>query len=133
MKMCRVPRTPYWFCRALLYPVVPDAAGPGPSSSRRVVMARGEVPLNLLVTHQPPGKLQGGKIVSKDETRRLRRDVSWAQRREGLLAVAAVGVHVAIFAYNLAFWGFEGMPQDRWVCGAAIACFYSTTICIVLL
>jgi hypothetical protein len=41
--------------------------------------------------------------------------MEWSSKREQILAAAAAGVHVALFAFNLAFWGFEGMPQDR--CG----------------
>jgi hypothetical protein len=36
-------------------------------------------------------------------------------KREHMLAAAAAGFHLALFAWNLAFWGFEGMPPDRWV------------------
>jgi hypothetical protein len=36
-------------------------------------------------------------------------------KREHVLAAAAAGFHVALFAWNLAFWGSEGMAPDRWV------------------
>jgi hypothetical protein len=45
----------------------------------------------------------------------LRRNADWASNREQLFAAAAAGVHLALFAWNLAFWGFEGMPHDRLV------------------
>jgi hypothetical protein len=35
-------------------------------------------------------------------------------KREHMLAAAAAGFHLALFAWNLAFWGTEGMPPDRW-------------------
>lgn len=38
----------------------------------------------------------------------------WANSREQWFSAAAAGVHVAMFAYNLAFWGSEGMPPDRY-------------------
>jgi len=44
----------------------------------------------------------------------LRRDADWASKREQIFATAAAGVHLALFAWNLAFWGFEGMPHDRY-------------------
>jgi len=54
-------------------------------------------------------------ISSEASTRRANRDARWAQKREHLLAAAAAGFHVMLFAYNLAFWGFEGTAPDRWV------------------
>ena len=35
-------------------------------------------------------------------------------QRDQMIAAAAAGVHVAMFAWNLAFWGLEGQPQDRY-------------------
>jgi len=43
-----------------------------------------------------------------------RKDQLWANSREQWIAAAAAGVHIAMFAYNLSFWGSEGMPPDRY-------------------
>ena len=53
-------------------------------------------------------------ISSPAEIRQANRDIAWAKRREQLIAGAAAGVHLALFSFNLAFWGFEGMPPDRY-------------------
>ncbi|KAF8072397.1 hypothetical protein HT031_000056 [Scenedesmus sp. PABB004] len=87
--------------------------GDGPSTSgRRVVIARHELPLELLLARREPAAL--GVVCGAGELRRVRRDAAWSQRREHLLAAAAAGFHLALFAWNLAFWGFEGVPPDRY-------------------
>jgi hypothetical protein len=53
-------------------------------------------------------------ISSPSEVRQAKRDIAWAKNREQLIAGAAAGIHLALFSFNLAFWGFEGMPPDRY-------------------
>lgn len=83
----------------------------GPTG-RRIVVPRHEVPLNLLLTRQD--SRQTAATCTPTELGRVRADVAWSSKREQLLAAAAAGVHVALFAWNLAFWGFEGTAPDRY-------------------
>lgn len=83
------------------------------TSGRRVVISRHEIPLDLLVARHDPRKVPNSAVCSSKELRQVKKDAAWAQNREQLLAAAAAGFHVALFAWNLAFWGFEGMPPDR--------------------
>lgn len=81
------------------------------SGGRRVAIPRDQLPLDLLLVPRrapPPHALP-----SDASARRANRDAGWAQKREALLAAAAAGFHVALFAYNLAFWGFEGQAPGR--------------------
>ena len=55
-----------------------------------------------------------GVVCTPKQQRKARKDLMWSRSREQLFAAAAASVHLAIFAYNLAFWGFEGMPPDRY-------------------
>lgn len=87
--------------------------GPSNPSRRRVTIARHEIPLDLLVAKHDPRKLPKHVVASEENIRRVNKDFAWSSKREHLLAAAAAGVHLALFAYNLAFWGFEGMPPDR--------------------
>ena len=61
-----------------------------------------------------PNKYPASTISSPSEIRQAKRDIAWAKHREQLIAGAAAGVHLALFSFNLAFWGFEGMPPDRY-------------------
>eukprot|EP00882_Tetradesmus_deserticola_P006035 GHRQ01006353.1.p1 GENE.GHRQ01006353.1~~GHRQ01006353.1.p1 ORF type:complete len:111 (+),score=22.28 GHRQ01006353.1:185-517(+) len=85
------------------------------SSGRRVTMPRHELPLQLLVARHDPRRVPASAVCSTAELRQVRKNADWAMKREHMLAAAAAGFHVALFAINLAFWGFEGMPPDRWV------------------
>lgn len=84
------------------------------TSGRRVVISRHEIPLDLLVARHDPRKVPNSAVCSSKELRRVKQDAAWAQNREQLLAAAAAGFHLVLFAWNLAFWGFEGMPPDRY-------------------
>ncbi len=84
------------------------------TSGRRLTIPRDQIPLGLLVSRHDPAKVPASVISTRADVKRANRDAAWANRREQLLALAAAGVHVLIFAYNLAFWGQEGMPPDRW-------------------
>ena len=48
------------------------------------------------------------------QVRQAKRDLAWTRQREQWIAGAAAGVHLALFSFNLAFWGFEGTPPDRY-------------------
>lgn len=85
------------------------------TSGRRFTIPRNEIPVELLVASHNPRKVPSSALCSNAELRQAHRDASWAGKREYLLAGAAAGLHLAMFAWNLAFWGFEGMPPDRWV------------------
>ena len=83
------------------------------SGGRRITIPRGEIPLDLLVTRPDPSKLRPSVLASQASVRRANRDAAWAMKREHVFAALAAGFHVALFAYNLAFWGFEGQAPDR--------------------
>lgn len=85
------------------------------TSGRRVVIPRNEIPVELLVARHDARKVPSNALCSTAELRQAHKDAAWAGKREYMLAAAAAGVHLAMFAWNLAFWGFEGMPSDRWV------------------
>mmetsp|Transcript_26199 Transcript_26199/g.57230 ORF Transcript_26199/g.57230 Transcript_26199/m.57230 type:complete len:142 (+) Transcript_26199:64-489(+) len=90
----------------------------GTSSSGRqpkLVNVHGaQVPLDWLVVRHDPKRYPAKTIVSPQQSRQANRDLEWNRKRDQLFAAAAAGVHLAIFAYNLAFWGFEGQPPDRY-------------------
>lgn len=69
----------------------------------------------MLLARHDPRKVPSSAICTTAELRQAHRDSAWAGKREYLIAGAAAGLHVAMFAWNLAFWGFEGMPPDRYV------------------
>lgn len=84
------------------------------SQPQRLCIPKHKLPLDLLVVRHNPQQLGPSVVTSASDIRRINRDVGWAQKREGLLAAAAAGLHLTLFAYNLAFWGFEGRPPDRY-------------------
>ena len=90
------------------------AAGEASTSGRRVVISRHEIPIDLLVARHEH-KVPKGAVCSAKELRQVKKDAAWAMSREHMLAAGAAAFHLALFAWNLAFWGFEGMPPDRWV------------------
>lgn len=45
--------------------------------------------------------------MTPPQTAQASRDLHWARTREQWIAAAAAGVHLALFMYNLAFWGSE--------------------------
>lgn len=105
----------------LLVLLLPACAADAPSTSgRRFVIPRNEIPVELLVARHNPRQAPSSTICSNAELRQAHRDAAWAGKREHVLAAAAAGFHLALFAWNLAFWGFEGMPPDRW---AGDCCF----------
>ena len=62
------------------------------------------------------GEADGGYKPSPlpPQVRQAKRDLAWTRQREQWIAGAAAGVHLALFSFNLAFWGFEGTPPDRY-------------------
>ncbi|KAF5836196.1 hypothetical protein DUNSADRAFT_6262 [Dunaliella salina] len=72
------------------------------------------VPLDWLIRKHDPNTLPQGALCTPKQQRKARKDQLWANSREQWFAAAAAGVHVAMFAYNLSFWGSEGMPPDRY-------------------
>lgn len=72
------------------------------------------LPMDLLVASPSQEPISRAFIVSKPEHERTQQNQRWAETRDQWIAVAAAAVHVAAFAYNLAFWGSEGMPSDRY-------------------
>lgn len=76
-------------------------------------MPRHDIPAELLLVRHDPHKTPSSLLCSTTDLRQARKDAAWSDKREHLLAAAAAGFHLAMFAWNLAFWGFEGMPPDR--------------------
>ncbi len=70
--------------------------------------------MDLLVAKEDSSKLPRGVVQTKEQLRDVRHDVHWASKREHVFAAVAAGMHLAGFMLNLAFWGFEGMPPDRY-------------------
>lgn len=105
----------------------------GSSQNRKIVNFSGaRLPLDLLVAAPKDEQVSKGFIVSKKEQEKKQRNFDWAQSRDQLVAAAAAGIHIAMFAYNLAFWGTEGMPQDRyWPAEPRCVPFYRTTVCFI--
>eukprot|EP00878_Enallax_costatus_P006554 GHUV01006871.1.p1 GENE.GHUV01006871.1~~GHUV01006871.1.p1 ORF type:complete len:142 (+),score=6.78 GHUV01006871.1:492-917(+) len=91
-----------------------DGTGEPSTSGRRVVISRHEIPIDLLVARHQPHKVPKGAVCSAKELRQVKKDAAWAMSREHMLAAGAAAFHLALFAWNLAFWGFEGMPPDRY-------------------
>lgn len=96
-------------------PTLTDAQQQASTSGRRFVLPRNEIPVDLLVARHDPRAAPASAICSTAQLRQAHSDAAWAGKREHWLAAAAAGFHVALFAWNLAFWGFEGMPPDRCV------------------
>lgn len=90
----------------------------GASTSRAapavVPMRREALPMDLLVAKEDSSKLPRGVVQTKEQLRDVRHDVHWASKREHIFAAVAAGMHLAGFMFNLAFWGVEGMPPDRY-------------------
>jgi len=99
-----------------------DGSGPSTSSSssqqsnsRNTVSFHGTaIPVDYLVQRHDPKKYPARAISTPEQIKQTRKDVAWAASREQTFAAAAASIHLIGFAYNLAFWGFEGMPQDRY-------------------
>ncbi len=85
------------------------AAGP-----RVVQMRREAIPAELLLVKEDASKLPAGVVQTREQLKQAQRDVNWAGKREQVFAAVAAGWHLATFALNLAFWGVEGMPPDRY-------------------
>ncbi|WIA08061.1 hypothetical protein OEZ85_007527 [Tetradesmus obliquus] len=100
--------------RALSLPQPDGSSEVASTSGRRITMPRHELPLELLVARHDPRRVPASALCSTAELRQVRRNADWAMKREHVLAAAAAGFHLALFAWNLAFWGFEGMPPDRY-------------------
>lgn len=98
---------------ALTDPAATNSDG-GEALKYRITIPRHELPLDYLVVKHDPKKYKPEELSTSAQIDQANRDITWAHRREHLFAAAAAGVHVALFAYNLAFWGFEGMPPDRY-------------------
>jgi hypothetical protein len=101
-------------CRALLTHTAASSAAAGPSP-RVVPVPRGEaLALRLLVANEDPTRYPPGVIQSRDQLREAQQAEWWAGKREYVFAALAAGWHITMFSINLAFWGNEGMPQDRY-------------------
>lgn len=72
------------------------------------------MPMDLIVASPSQEPVSKAFMVSKSEQERTQRNQRWAETRDQWIAFAAAAVHIAAFAYNLAFWGSEGMPSDRY-------------------
>jgi hypothetical protein len=72
------------------------------------------VPVNWLVREHDPRKYPTSVLSTPEKIRQANRSIHWTKSREQLIAGAAAGVHLTLFSFNLAFWGFEGMPRDRY-------------------
>lgn len=75
---------------------------------------RNTIPLDLLVVRHDPVKVPDRIVMHKEDIRQHNSNIEWASKREQLFATAAAGVHLTLFAFNLAFWGFEGQAPDRY-------------------
>ena len=75
---------------------------------------RDTLPLDLLLAKEDPASLPRGLMVTKEQSKQARRDADWAGKREHVFAAVAAGFHLSVFAFNLAFWGFEGQAPDRY-------------------
>jgi hypothetical protein len=76
-------------------------------------MPRDRLPLDLLLFREEH-RVPASAYPSNQQLKQSARDASWGAKKEHLIAIAAAGFHLALFAYNLAFWGFEGMAPDRY-------------------
>ncbi|GFR48803.1 hypothetical protein Agub_g10754 [Astrephomene gubernaculifera] len=94
--------------------LVDRAASSARAGPRVVVMRREPIPMDLLVVKEDVSKLPRGVVQTPQQLKEARRDINWASHREHIFAACAAGIHLASFAFNLAFWGFEGMPPDRY-------------------
>ncbi|PNW72030.1 hypothetical protein CHLRE_16g685350v5 [Chlamydomonas reinhardtii] len=88
-----------------------SSASAGP---RVVQMRREAIPAELLLVKEDPSKLPAGVLQTREQLKQAQRDINWAGKREQVFAAVAAGWHLASFALNLAFWGVEGMPPDRY-------------------
>ncbi len=72
------------------------------------------VPVEWLVQRHDSKRFPDRVLMTRPQQERTLQDRKWAQGKDQWLAAAAAGVHLTLFAYNLAFWGSEGMPPDRY-------------------
>ena len=87
------------------------------------------MPLDWLLVKEDPSKLPPGVYTTDKQRQTANNEHAWSRKREQVLAAAAAGVHLGLFAWNLAFWGFEGVPPNRyhptdlrWVLVAHVPC-----------
>ncbi|GIL57578.1 hypothetical protein Vafri_12783 [Volvox africanus] len=88
-----------------------SSSGAGP---RVVVMRREAIPAELLLVREDASTYERGVVQTREKMKEAQRDIQWALKREHLFAAVAASFHLVSFAINLAFWGFEGMPPDRY-------------------
>ncbi|KAL6751328.1 hypothetical protein V8C86DRAFT_695822 [Haematococcus lacustris] len=70
-----------------------------------------QVPVDWLVrSRQVPAET----VMTREQQRETAVNRQKNRVREQYLAAAAAGVHLMMFAYNLTFWGIDGMPQDKY-------------------
>ncbi len=74
------------------------------------------MPVDWLVrdANRDAQRYPSSSISTPSQIREAKRNLGWARRREEVIAGAAAGIHLALFSFNLAFYGFEGMPPDRY-------------------
>ncbi|KAG2501757.1 hypothetical protein HYH03_000257 [Edaphochlamys debaryana] len=92
--------------------LVDRAASSANAGPRVVVLRREAIPKDLLLARDE--NLAKGVVQTREQMKEAQRDINLASKREHVLAAAAAGVHLVSFAFNLAFWGVEGMPPDRY-------------------
>lgn len=84
------------------------------TSSRSVSVHGAQVPVDWLVMRHDAAKYPGHTLSTQSEVRAANRNLAWNRQRDQWIAAAAAGMHLAMFSFNLAFWGTEGMPPDRY-------------------
>lgn len=73
-----------------------------------------QVPEQWLVRTHDPRVYAAGVVQSRQQVISSNQDAAWTEQRGHLIAAAAAGIHLAAFAFGVAFWGFEGQPPDRY-------------------
>ncbi len=108
------------YALACLFAELPGPSGQrgdeAPSTSARtyIHLHGTPVPSEWLIRGIDSHKYPVSALMTEKETQKAIKDRKWAQGREQWLAAAAAGFHCAVFAYNLAFWGSDGMAPDRY-------------------
>ena len=93
----------------------PVTAGTDEGASSRSVSVHGaQVPVDWLVMRHDAAKYPGHTLSTQSDVRAANRNLTWNRQRDQWIAAAAASMHLAMFSFNLAFWGTEGMPPDRY-------------------
>lgn len=73
-----------------------------------------QVPEQWLVRTHDPRVYAPGVVQTRSQVISSNQDMAWTAKRDHVIAAAAAGIHLAAFAFSVAFWGFEGQPPDRY-------------------